>query len=207
MSKRSSTYLKILLIAVIVIVLDQLTKLLVRTNLAIRETWMPIDWLEPYFRFIHWKNTGVAFGLFPGMGWIFTLIGLIVILLIIFLYKPVVYGSKFWPVALGLQLGGAIGNLLDRINPDVGYVVDFIWIGNFPVFNLADMAIVFGALIMLIGIWRSDVPADKHVDDIIGTQAHPEESPTAHLFAGNPDSNPEKKQNDMPEIPWHGNQS
>lgn len=190
MSKRSSTYLKIFLIAVIVIVLDQLTKFLVRSNLAIRETWMPIDWLKPFFRFIHWKNTGVAFGLFPGFGWIFTLIGLIVILIIIFLYKPVVYGEKFWPVALGLQLGGAIGNLIDRINPSVGYVVDFIWIGNFPVFNLADMAIVFGAFLMLIGIWRSDGPAVIKVDEMIENRTHPE-----------------KEQNDMPEIPWHGNQS
>jgi len=161
LNKRGKVYLKLFSIAIGVIFIDQLTKWLVRTNLLIRETWMPISWLEPYFRFIHWKNTGVAFGLFQGMGWILTTLGLIVILLIIFFYKPVFKGPAFWQIALGLQLGGAIGNLLDRINPNVGYVVDFIWIGNFPVFNLADAAIVSGAIVMLIGIWYTEDRAEK----------------------------------------------
>jgi len=161
LNKRGKVYLKLFSIAIGVIFIDQLTKWLVRTNLLIRETWMPISWLEPYFRFIHWKNTGVAFGLFQGMGWILTTLGLIVILLIIFFYKPVFNGPAFWQIALGLQLGGAIGNLLDRINPNVGYVVDFIWIGNFPVFNLADAAIVSGAIVMLIGIWYTEDRAEK----------------------------------------------
>ena len=161
MNKRGKVYLKLFSIAIGVIFIDQLTKWFVRTNLNIRETWMPISWLEPYFRFIHWKNTGVAFGLFQGMGWILTSLGLAVILIIIFFYKPVFNGPAFWQIALGLQLGGAIGNLLDRINPNVGYVVDFIWIGNFPVFNLADFAIVAGAIVMLIGIWYTEERTEK----------------------------------------------
>jgi len=161
LNKRGKVYLKLFSIALGVIFIDQLTKWFVRTNLDIRETWMPISWLEPYFRFIHWKNTGVAFGLFQGMGWILTSLGLVVILIIIFFYKPVFNGPVFWQIALGLQLGGAIGNLLDRINPNVGYVVDFIWIGNFPVFNLADFAIVSGAIVMLIGIWYTEERAEK----------------------------------------------
>lgn len=168
MNKRAKAYLRLFSITICVIFADQLTKWLVRTNLQIRETWMPISWLEPYFRIIHWKNTGVAFGLFQGMGWILTALGLVVILFIIFFYKPVVSGPTFWQIALGLQLGGAIGNLLDRINPDVGYVVDFIWVGNFPVFNLADCAIVCGAVVMLIGIWYTEDRMEKknqHKDD------------------------------------------
>jgi len=161
LNKRGKVYLKLFSIAIGVIFIDQLTKWFVRTNLNIRETWMPISWLEPYFRFIHWKNTGVAFGLFQGMGWILTSLGLVVILIIIFFYKPVFNGPAFWQIALGLQLGGAIGNLLDRINPNVGYVVDFIWIGNFPGFNLADFAIVSGAIVMLIGIWYTEERAEK----------------------------------------------
>ncbi|HQN62274.1 MAG TPA: signal peptidase II, partial [Flexilinea sp.] len=89
MNKRGKVYLKLFSIALGVIFIDQLTKWFVRTNLDIRETWMPISWLEPYFRFIHWKNTGVAFGLFQGMGWILTSLGLVVILIMIFFYKPV----------------------------------------------------------------------------------------------------------------------
>ena len=152
MNKRGKVYLKLFSIAIGVIFIDQLTKWLVRTNLLIRETWMPISWLEPYFRFIHWKNTGVAFGLFQGMGWILTTLGLIVILLIIFFYKPVFNGPAFWQIALGLQLGGAIGNLLDRINPNVGYVVDFIYVSliDFPIFNLADIYVVCGGIALVI---------------------------------------------------------
>ena len=156
MSERIKAYGKLGFIALVVVLIDQATKLLVRTNLAITETWMPVDWLEPYVRFIHWKNTGVAFGLFQGSGWIFTIVGLVLILLVILFYKQVWLGEGFWQVALGLELGGALGNFLDRINPQVGYVVDFIWVGNFPVFNLADAAIVIGAIILIISIWNED---------------------------------------------------
>jgi signal peptidase II len=192
---RSERYLQILIIALVVIILDQASKLIVRANLAIRETWMPIEWLAPYFRIIHWKNTGVAFGLFPGMGWILTSIGLVVILLIILFYKPVIYGSKYWPIALGLQLGGAIGNLLDRINPQVGYVVDFIWIGNFPVFNLADVSIVVGAIVMMFGIWTEGESLENQPED------QPSESGIIENRSVAAETTEEDRA-DIPEIPW-----
>lgn len=156
MNKKLSSYLEMSGIALIVVLLDQITKYLVRSNLALRETWMPWKWLEPYARIIHWKNTGVAFGLFQGSGWVFTVIGLVIVIVIILFFRQVSSGPSFWRVALALQLGGAIGNLIDRINPQLGYVVDFIWIGNFPVFNLADASIVIGAFILIIGMWRED---------------------------------------------------
>lgn len=156
MSERIKAYGKVGFIAILVVLIDQTAKLLVRTNLAITETWMPVDWLKPFLRIIHWKNTGVAFGLFQGSGWIFTIIGLVLILLVILFYRQVWQGPAFWQIALGLELGGALGNFLDRINPQVGYVVDFIWVGNFPVFNLADAAIVIGAVVLIIGIWSDD---------------------------------------------------
>lgn len=166
MIDRLKTYGKLGLVALIVVILDQAAKLLVRINLAITETWMPFDWLKPYLRFIHWKNTGVAFGLFQGSGWIFTVIGLALILLVILFYRQVWQGPAFWQVALGLELGGALGNFLDRINPQVGYVVDFIWVENFPVFNLADAAIVVGAVILIIGIW-SEEHAEKESEPVM----------------------------------------
>ncbi len=84
----------------------------------------------------------------------------------ILFYRQVWQGPAFWQVALGLELGGALGNFLDRINPQVGYVVDFIWVENFPVFNLADAAIVVGAVILIIGIW-SEEHAEKESEPVI----------------------------------------
>lgn len=192
MTDRLKAYGKLGLAALIVVILDQGAKLLVRTNLRITETWMPIRWLEPFFRFIHWKNTGVAFGLFQGNGWVFTVIGLALILFVILIYKPIWQGAEFWRIALGLELGGALGNFLDRINPQVGYVVDFIWVGKFPVFNLADAAIVIGAVVLVIGIWQEEseetpsqpaeaiepAAADPFISPVIG------ESPAAENLSG-----------------------
>ena len=147
------TYGPMLLIAALVFALDQASKYWIRTHLALRETLIPIPAIGSWFRIVHWKNTGVAFGLFQGNGWILTVVGLAVVIGIIFYSTRVVNGPTYWKVALALELGGALGNLADRINPALGYVVDFIWIGDFPVFNLADSAIVIGAFVMLIGMW------------------------------------------------------
>ena len=66
---------------------------------------------------------------------------------------------------MAMELGGALGNLADRINPELGYVVDFIWIGDFPVFNLADAAIVLGAFILVIGMWRQEKKHENRGQD------------------------------------------
>ncbi|WP_201777261.1 signal peptidase II [Flexilinea flocculi] len=165
MSKKIKAYLEMFAISGIIVVLDQFTKYLVRTNLQLRETWMPWEWLEPYARIIHWKNTGVAFGLFQGRGWLFTLIGLMVVFVILVFFRKTIDSNFYWRLAIAAQLGGAIGNLIDRINPNVGYVVDFIWIGNFPVFNFADMGIVIGAIILIIGTWTADEEAKRTLQD------------------------------------------
>ena len=156
LSKKFKAYGEMLLIAAAVFFVDQYSKYLVRTNLALRESFAPIPAIGDWFRIIHWKNTGVAFGLFQGNGWILTVIGILVVLAIILFSRQVVDGPAFWRVALAMELGGALGNLADRLNPELGYVVDFIWIGNFPVFNLADSAIVLGAIILAIGLWRQE---------------------------------------------------
>ena len=153
--------LEIGVIAVAVIVIDQTSKLMVRNALAIRETWAPIEALGDYFQIVHWKNTGVAFGLFPGVGWMMPFAGLVFLALIVLFYSPILNGSFSFAIAIGLQLGGAIGNLIDRLNPEIGYVVDFIWIWKYPVFNLADCAVVIGAGILLITLWKNDSAAAK----------------------------------------------
>ena len=159
--RRADAYAEMLIIAAIVFAVDQLSKYWIRTHLALRETITPIPVIGSWFRIIHWKNTGIAFGLFQGNGWILTLIGIAVVIGIIIFSRQVVDGPAYWRVALALELGGALGNLADRLNPELGYVVDFIWIGDFPVFNLADSAIVIGAFVLIIGMMVNDSKIDE----------------------------------------------
>ncbi|MBN2500397.1 MAG: signal peptidase II [Anaerolineales bacterium] len=147
-------YLFLVLIAGTIILLDQWTKGIVENNLAISESWMPVEWLAPYVRIVHWWNTGSAFGMFQSAGPILT--GLAVVVgAIIVLYFPQVSWQD-WPlkVAMSLQLGGAMGNLIDRLT--IGHVTDFISVGTFPVFNIADSSISIGVAVLVIGVWISE---------------------------------------------------
>jgi len=147
-------YIYLLVIAGGVILFDQWTKELVRANLQYSETWSPWDWLAPYARIVFWKNTGAAFGMLQGFGDLFTVLALVVAVAILYYFPQV--PRREWPLraAMGLQLGGAVGNLIDRIVH--GYVTDFISIGSFPVFNVADASITVGVAILVLGMWLKD---------------------------------------------------
>lgn len=134
-----------------IILLDQVTKSWVRTNLGYQEMWSPWPWLAPYARLVHWSNTGAAFGMFQNMSMVFTILAVVVSVVILFYYPQI--AKEDWPLraALSMQLGGAIGNLIDRVT--IGSVTDFISIGNFPVFNVADASISVGVAVLLIGMW------------------------------------------------------
>jgi signal peptidase II len=149
-------------IALVILVLDQWTKTLVRNGLAFGESWAPWEWLMPYARIVHWNNTGVAFGMFQGYGMIFTVIALIVAAVIVYYYPRV--PEEEWPlrIAMGMQLGGALGNLIDRVTNN-GQVTDFISVGNFAVFNIADASISVGVAVLLIGMWWKDRTETKKV--------------------------------------------
>lgn len=162
----------IVAIATFITFLDQLSKFFIRTELRLKETWTPIAAIGSWFRIVHWRNSGVAFGLFPGYGWLMTLIGLVVLTLVVIFYKPVLSGAPWLAVAIGLQYGGAIGNMIDRINPGVGYVVDFIWIGNFPVFNFADTAVTIGAGILLLCLWLEDETNRSEIKETTESESH-----------------------------------
>jgi signal peptidase II len=145
----------------IIIVLDQWTKALVRASLLPGEMWLPdgLDWLMPYARIINWHNTGAAFGMFQGQGWIFTLLAFLVVGLIIY-YYPRVDAEDWWlRLAMGMQMGGALGNVIDRLT--MGKVTDFISIGSFPVFNVADSSISVGVAILLLGVWLKEIQERK----------------------------------------------
>jgi signal peptidase II len=131
------------LIAALVVTLDQVTKYLVRANLSLGES-VPE---EGPFRITYVTNTGAAFGILQGQTlflMVTTFLGLAAIVLY-FLYPPMEHGVL--RLALGLQLGGAVGNLADRVR--LGKVTDFIDVGPWPAFNVADSSIVVGVAIIV----------------------------------------------------------
>jgi len=141
-------------IAVLILVADQISKYLVMAHLELGESWAPVPALERWFIFRYATNTGVAFGLFPDMGFLFMVIALAVAVIIVLYYRHLPQGQCLVRISLGLQLGGALGNLLDRVR--LGRVTDFIDFRIWPVFNVADMAIVAGVSILAFSLLRED---------------------------------------------------
>ncbi len=153
MNSKIKDYLILLGVASIVVVLDQWTKWLVRENIEFGAQWLPawLSWLSPYARIVHWYNSGAAFGLFQNGNLIFTILAFIVIGAILYYYPFVQNEDWTLKLAMGLQLAGAAGNLVDRLM--MGKVTDFISIGTFPVFNVADSSITIGVIVLLLGVW------------------------------------------------------
>ena len=149
-------YWPIATIAALIVALDQWTKWLVRVNIPDGGVWLPeaLGWLSPYARIVHWHNTGAAFGMFQDAGMVFTVLAFIVIAAIIYYYPHVENSDWSLRLAMSMQLGGAIGNLIDRLT--LGRVTDFISIGTFPVFNIADASISVGAAVLLLGVWLTE---------------------------------------------------
>jgi signal peptidase II len=143
----------VLIIAVSVIFLDQLTKTAVRRIVVTRGT---IEVIRGYFEISYVENTGVAFGLFPGQNTILAVIGFIVVGFIFAYYRR--FSTNVWmKISLGLLLGGALGNLTDRIV--FQHVTDFIrvrwWFLHWrwwPSFNVADAAVCVGAVMFVLGM-------------------------------------------------------
>ncbi|MDH7487150.1 MAG: signal peptidase II [Anaerolineae bacterium] len=148
MTGRQGKWLLLLPVAALVLILDQLSKSWVLRNIPLYETWVPIPALARVFVFRHVTNTGAAFGLFPNGGAILLAIAVVVIVAIVVYtrYLP----TERWLVllSLGLQLGGALGNLIDRLR--FGHVVDFIDFHFWPTFNVADMSLVTGVALLAL---------------------------------------------------------
>jgi len=151
LKKYFNAYAFLLPISLSLVALDQLTKSWVRTNLAFNERWMPFEWLAPYARVVNWKNTGAAFGIFQGMNSVFIVLAFVIIGLILIYFPLIPNEDRYFRLALSFQIAGAAGNLIDRLYR--GYVTDFISIGRFPVFNVADSCITLGVVVLLIGMW------------------------------------------------------
>ena len=143
LSRRIRRDLQFFGLALSVFVFDLITKSIVRANLALGESWPDEDWLV---KFTHVTNSGAAFGILQGQGLFLIVTAFIAIGAIAFyyLFPPLEHGLL--RIALGLQLGGATGNLLDRLR--FGEVTDFVDFPRYPEFNVADSSIVIGLVII-----------------------------------------------------------
>jgi len=149
-----------LLTALLVVAADRLSKLWIRSNLLVGQSLPEAGFL----RLTHVHNTGAAFGLFQGQSFPLTIVALvgIAVLLVyaLFIYRRFPFlDNRLGISALGLVLGGTVGNLIDRLR--FGYVIDFIGVGIWPAFNIADSAIVVGVIILAYSLLPL-ARAEKH---------------------------------------------
>lgn len=146
MSKKS---ILIFVTALIILLLDQLTKLFIRQNFQLNQS-IPI--IKNIFHLTYITNTGSAFGLFKNLNLFFIIFSICVIVAIFYFIRKVKEKEKFMQAALGLLLGGTIGNLIDRIV--YGNVTDFIDFRIWPVFNVADSAVTISVVLLIILLWK-----------------------------------------------------
>lgn len=134
-----------------VVVLDQWTKFLVITNLTIHQSH---NIIKDILHITLVYNTGAAFGIFKGKAVLFTFVAAAASIGIIIFYKLKKVKNRIVEFSLGLILGGAISNLIDRLR--FGYVLDFIDFRIWPVFNLADSAITLGVALIICFIFMTE---------------------------------------------------
>lgn len=140
----------ILTLGVLLIVLfDQLTKIIVVNNLALGES-KPV--IEGVFEFQYLENTGMAWGMLSNQTWLLAIFSIVLMAGLIYVYHNIIGSRYYLPlrILIGCIIGGAIGNLIDRIR--LGYVVDFLYFKliNFPIFNVADIFVTVSVILILI---------------------------------------------------------
>ena len=131
-------------LTITVIIFDQITKYVVRETIPLYDTLIEVG----IFSIVHGQNTGSAFGLFAGFTNFLIIASLIGLGLILYFFVKQASANLFVRVSVGLIVGGAVGNLIDRIKD--GFVVDFISVGWWPAFNVADSAISIGMTVMVL---------------------------------------------------------
>ncbi len=143
-------------VAFVVFVLDRLTKELVATGIPLGESRQVVG---EYVRIAHVRNTGAAFGLLPERTTLLSVLSIVAVLAILYYYRQIAGRSPLIAATLGMQLGGAAGNLLDRVTQ--GFVVDFVDVGLVPgprfwAFNVADSSIVVGIALVTLLLWLEE---------------------------------------------------
>ena len=150
------------MIAIIIVGLDQWTKGLIEANIPLGGSVTPFPKLAAYFGLVHYTNTGAAFGLLRGQNSVFVAIGIVVVVAVLVFIRQLPGHNMAVRLCLGLQLGGAVGNLIDRLQ--VGHVTDFLRftlpvgdrVYEWPSWNVADASLVVGVILLAILLLRMD---------------------------------------------------
>lgn len=132
------------------ILLDQFTKWLIVKNLELGES---ITIIDQYLYITSHRNRGAAWGILQGQMWFFYIITVIVIIgIIVYIQKVIKNKNRLTGISLALMLGGAIGNFIDRVarKEVVDFINTYIFEYDFPVFNIADSALVIGVILLMI---------------------------------------------------------
>ncbi len=151
-------------LALFVILLDQLTKWLVVTNMELRER---ISIVDPYLGLLSHRNRGAAWGMLEGQMWLFYIVTVLVVAGIIYFFHKEAKGSVLFGLSLMFLLGGAIGNFIDRLWRKE--VVDFVDViipvinYDFPIFNVADAALTIGVVLIIIHVIMDEKKNKKKV--------------------------------------------
>lgn len=150
-----------LAVAAVAFALDQASKAAVIAALGPPEAGNRVQIIPNFLEFVHTFNTGIAFSLFQGQNTTLLLVGLIVLGLLIYYYRAMPQGSRVLRIAVGAVVGGAIGNLVDRVR--LGHVTDFIHVYypgvfNYPVFNIADSCVSVGMIVVAVYLFFFDRP-------------------------------------------------
>jgi signal peptidase II len=154
--------LKWLWLSLLVLVLDQASKLWVVANFDLYES----IGILPFINFTYVHNEGAAFSFLSSAGgwqrWLFVVIALVATVVLVIWLRKLEPSDKWMAITISLVLGGAIGNLYDRVS--YGYVIDFIdvyyQVHHWPVFNIADSAVFVGVVMMLVDAFKSDKSTD-----------------------------------------------
>lgn len=156
------------LVGIIVFVLDQLTKYLVVQQIGMGGFWQPLQAFE-WLRIYPSINTGTACGYFPQLSFVFTLAPFFILAIVVLFYRSQRQPGWLLSIGVGLIIGGAFGNLVDRLR--LGYVVDFVQVGSFPIFNVADSAVSTAVVLMLLWSLREE---STHTQPAESTGGSPE---------------------------------
>jgi len=198
-TRRRLLYLGVAIVAVPVYVADQLTKAWAAANLQPNQ---PRELIGSVLQLNLTRNSGAAFSIATGATWILTAIACSVVVFVVITARRL--GSRGWALALGLLLAGSLGNLTDRMlrapGPGRGQVVDFLQLPHYPIFNIADSAIVSAAVLIAVmafrgvGIDGTRVAARHHKSDHPGNDHpgndHPANNEPGNNEPGNENSGP-----------------
>ena len=148
------------ILVVLIVIADQLSNAYIQSNMDLGES-IPI--LKDIFHITYILNPGAAFGLFADQTFFFIGLAVMMIVAVVWFYPAIKKESTWMQAGIGLLLGGAVGNLIDRVL--IGKVVDFFDFRIWPIFNIADICIVCGAFIIAAASFlvkeKDEVSADR----------------------------------------------